>query len=281
MTNEDSKLELSSEEMRRLGYQIVDLLIDHFQTLSQKSPTNTASRSDLETLLREPLPRQGQNIQEVLQEAQEKVLSHIMHLDHPRFFGFIPSPSNFISVMADTLSSGLNVFAGTWLEAAGPAQVELVTIDWLRQLCGFPEQAGGLFTSGGSAANLTAMAVARHIKLQDDIKGTVVYFSDQTHSSIERALKILGFSSKQFRRLPSNADFTLDIDTLVTTITKDRRDGLRPFCVVANPGTTNSGAVDSLQEIAAICNKEDLWLHADGAYGIAAVFCQEGKKTLV
>ena len=107
-----------------------------------------------------------------------------MHLDHPRFFGFVPSPSNFVSAMGDALVAGMNPFAGTWLEASGPTQIELVTIDWLRQLTGLPATAGGHFVTGGSAANLTALAVARHVKLEEQAGSAVIYFSDQTHSSI-------------------------------------------------------------------------------------------------
>ena len=120
-----------------------------------------------------------------------------MHVDHPRFFAFVPSPSNFVSVMADALASGFNVFAGTWLEASGLTEIELVTIDWLRQVCGLPETAGGLFVSGGSVANLTALAVARHIKLENRFKNAVMYCSDQTHSCIDRGIGLLGFEPKQ------------------------------------------------------------------------------------
>src|SRR5581483_7062189 len=135
------------------------------------------------------------------------VLAHIIPLTHPRFFAFIPGPNNFVSVMADALTSGFNAFGGTWRVSPGPAQVELVTIDWLRQLCGLPETAGGLFVSGGSVATLTALATARHIKLADITQDAVVYCSDQTHSAADRALKLLGFSPQQIRKLPSDENF--------------------------------------------------------------------------
>ena len=127
-----------------------------------------------------------------------------MHLDHPRFFAFVPGPSNFVSVMGDALASGFNVFASTWLEASGPAGVELVVVDWLRQACGLPRGGGGLFVSGGSMANMTALAVARHIKLHDQMENAVIYCSDQTHSSVERGLRILGFQDSQVRKLASD-----------------------------------------------------------------------------
>src|SRR5690606_17348781 len=129
----------------------------------------------------------------LLDQLRRDVFTHTAHVDHPRFFAFIPSPSNFVSVMADALASGFNVFTGTWLASSGPSMIELVTLDWLRALCGMPVTTGGLFTSGGSAANLTALAVARHIRMRGRMEGAVVYASDQTHSSLDRALRLLGF----------------------------------------------------------------------------------------
>jgi glutamate/tyrosine decarboxylase-like PLP-dependent enzyme len=276
---ETGRLELAPEEMRTLGYSVIDMLVDHVGQLSQKPVTRKESREELERLLREPLPEDGAGVDAVLKRLQTDVFDNIMHLDHPRFFAFVPSPSNFVSVMADALASGFNVFAGTWLEASGPAQIELVTVDWLRQACGLPDSAGGLFVSGGSMANLTALAVAMHVRL-GDAQRAVVYCSDQTHSSIERGMRILGFRRDQLRRTGSDARFRLDLGSLATAVEADRRRGSVPFCVVANAGTTNTGAVDPLPELAALCRKEGLWLHVDGAYGASAVLCERGRKML-
>ncbi|MHB8599620.1 MAG: pyridoxal phosphate-dependent decarboxylase family protein [Ktedonobacteraceae bacterium] len=272
----DRFLQLSSEDMRALGYKVIDILIEHFECLKNKPVTRTTSRSVLEERLQEPLPQQGSSPEKVIEQLQQDVFSNIMHLDHPRFFAFIPSPSNFVSVMADVLASGFNVFAGTWLEASGAAELEIVTIDWLRQLFGLPQQAGGLCVSGGSVANLTALAAARHMKLRDNIQDAVVYCSDQTHSSIERALHILGFTSKQIRKLPTDEEFRLEPATVQHEIAADRVAGRIPFCIIANLGTTNSGAIDPLPALAELCQREDLWLHVDGAYGAAAVLSDKG-----
>lgn len=166
-----SKLELSQSEMRALANQVVDLVIEHFDNLRSLP---VVQKSTTPTQLREPIPYSGMDIKFILEQVKEDILDNIAHLQHPRFFAFVSSPSNFVSVMADTLASGFNVFAGTWLLGSGPAEVERVTIDWLRQLCGLPESAGGLFVSGGSMANLTALATARHIKLDDQIDKAVI-----------------------------------------------------------------------------------------------------------
>ena len=266
--------------MRELGYRVIEQLTEHFEQLPDKRVTQIGSRPELEALLREPLPESGTAAEAVLAQLQRDVWTHISHTNHPRFFAFIPAPSNFISVLAETLTAGYDPFAGTWVGASGAAQVELVTIDWLRQLCGLPETAGGHFVSGGSMANLTALAVARHIRLNDRTEDAVVYYSDQTHSCVDRALWLLGFRPEQIRRLESDDEYRLDLTRLREVVNQDRAAGKRPFCVVANAGTTNTGAIDPLDELADYCAQENLWLHLDGAYGAAAVLCERGRKLL-
>src|SRR5260221_4446748 len=179
----DGTLELSSEEMKTLGYQVIDLLVEHFDHLRDQPVTRKSDRPTLEKQLREALPAQGIDAKKVLDQIEHDVFSNIMHLDHPRFFAFVPSPGNFVSVMADALVSGFNVFAGTWLEASGPTQIELVTIDWLRQLCGLPDSAGGVFLSRGSVANLSTLADPRPIKVQGYKPRAVRFWSASTHIS--------------------------------------------------------------------------------------------------
>jgi aromatic-L-amino-acid decarboxylase len=273
-------LQLSREEMRSLGYRVVDLLVDHFAGAGEEDLGASPSREELEDRLREPLPEKGRDPEGVLDQVEQDVLPNTMRVDHPRFFGFVPSPNNFIGVLADALASGFNVFSGTWISGAAAAQVELVVIDWLRELCGLPNTAGGLFTSGGSMANVTGLAAARHAVLDDNVTDAVAYCSDQTHTSVDRALRLLGFGPDQLRRLPSDDRFRLDPEALRDAIAADRADGRRPFCVIANAGTTNTGAVDPLPALAEIAKAEALWLHVDGAYGAPAVVCERGRERL-
>ncbi len=276
----DSKLQLSKDEMRQLGYRVVDQLVEHFENLASKPVMRVSPRAELETKLREPLPEQPAPIDELLEQLQRDVWSNIGNVQHPRFFAFIPGPSNFVSVMADALAAGFNPFAGNWLEGAGTSQIELVTIDWLREMLSLPETAGGLFVSGGSMANLTALMTACRVKLDGRSENAIVYFSDQTHSSIEKALRILGFAREQIRKLPSDDAFRLQVESLRKAVAQDRAAGRQPFCVIANAGATNTGAVDPLNELADFCAQENLWLHVDGAYGAAACLTERGKKLL-
>ncbi len=266
--------------MRRLGYRVIDQIVQYYQSVADKTVMNLSPRAELEARLREPMPEQPADVNSLLDQLQSDVWSNMGNVIHPRFFAFIPSPSNFVSVMADALAAGFNPFAGNWLEGSGPAQIELVTIDWLRQMCGMPESAGGLFVSGGSMANQTALVAARYNRLDNRTENAVVYFSDQTHSSIEKALRILAFAPEQVRKLPTDDQFRLLMPELRRAVAADRAAGRQPFCVIANAGTTNTGAIDPLNEIADFCAEENLWMHVDGAYGAAAALTERGKKLL-
>jgi len=266
--------------MQRLGYRVVDLLVQHFAEMRDGPVGAKGEPDELMALLSGPPSEMPTDPHALLARLEKDVFQNNLHVDHPRFFAFVPGPGNFVSTMADALASGFNVFNGTWLGGSAAAAIELTVIDWFRRFCGFPETAGGLFVSGGSAANLTALQAARSMKLGDRIQDTAIYFSDQTHYSVERALRVIGFSREQFRRIPSDDRFQLPLEPLREAIRADKKAGARPFCIVANAGTTNTGAVDPLPGLADLCAKEAIWLHADGAYGAAAVVCERGGEKL-
>jgi aromatic-L-amino-acid decarboxylase len=273
-------LELSPAQMRELGYRVVDLIADHFAQGRDQSVGRKGEPAVLRPAFLEPPPVAPIEPAEILARLEREVFPNTLNIAHPRFFAFVPGPSNFVSVMADALAAGFNVFNGSWLGGSGAASMELAVIDWFRQWCGFPESAGGLFVSGGSMANLTALAAARHARLADETAGAVIYYSDQTHSSIDRALRVIGFRPDQIRRIPSDTQFRLPMELLAQSIREDRAAGLRPFAVIANAGTTSTGAIDPLREIAEFCRAENLWMHVDGAYGAAAVICERGRALL-
>ncbi|MSP82671.1 MAG: decarboxylase [Alphaproteobacteria bacterium] len=275
-----ARLELSPERMRAFGHGVVDAIIAHMTNLETASATPRATRAAMDATLWTPPPRGPTDANAVLAQTVRDVFGHCMDPGHPRYFAFVPGPNNYVGAMADALASGFNAFCGTWLESAGAAEVELVTLDWLRQGMGLPDGFGGLFVSGGSVANLTALAASRTVMLDDRIEGAVAYGSDLTHRALDKAFRILGFRSEQFRRLPCDDEGRLPVDTLGHAIATDRAAGLRPFCVVANAGTTNTGAVDPLPEIARLCRSENLWLHVDGAYGAAAALTRHGRARL-
>ena len=273
-------LELSTEEMRALGYRVADVIVDHFSRLREKPVGAKGDPAVLRPAFLEAPPSVGVGVDEIFARLERDVFPNIMNIGHPRFFAFVPGPSNFVSVMADALAGGFNVFNGSWLGGSSAAAMELAVIDWFRTWCGFPEGAGGLFVSGGSMANLTALVAARHTRLDDRTDGAVIYYSDQTHSSVDRALRVIGFLPEQIRRIPTDTEFRLPIDALIRTVESDRAAGRRPFAVIGNAGTTNTGAIDPLCEIATFCRANDLWMHVDGAYGAAAAISDRGRKLL-
>ena len=271
-------LQLDADLMRRLGYEVVDRVLDRWAGLRQDRAWNTATRVRTEGLLREPAPDTGRDPEDVIERVLSEVLPYAGRIDHPRFFAFIPSSPTWPSFLAHVLTGGFNVFQGTWLESAGPSQVELVVLDWFREWLGMPETAGGLFTSGGSAATLDAMVAARHAADNDD--RLLLYESDQCHSAVHRAARICGFRHGNLRRIPTDDRYRLDVAALADAVRRDREEGRKPFMVSATAGTTSTGAIDPLDAIADLCEREGLWFHVDGAYGGFAVLDEATRPKL-
>ncbi|NJD19546.1 MAG: aminotransferase class V-fold PLP-dependent enzyme, partial [Gemmatimonadetes bacterium] len=254
----------------------LEALLRRERGLAADVPWRGADRRDLEPLLREPPPEAGRAPLEVLDRALQDILPVAGRVDHPRFFAFVPSSPTWPGVVADFLAAGFNTFQGTWLESAGPSQIELVVTDWFRQWVGYPEGAGGLFTSGGSAASLDALVAAREAAGAPE--RAAVFMSDQSHSALERAARIVGVRPAGIRKVPSDASFRMRVDQLEAAIAGARREGFFPIAVCANAGATSTGAVDPLEDMAALCEREGIWLHVDGAYGGFAVITERGRE---
>ncbi len=275
------KLQLSKEEMKQYGYQVIDTIVEHFDTEHTKKPVAFASRDEMDTLFKTEAPENASDFKEVLDFVTKEVLPNSNIVSHPKSYSFVPGPSNYVSVMADTLATGFNIFSGGWAASPAAAELEIVTMNWLLKLFKFPtKKGGGLFTSGGSMANLTALVTARRQRCGDDFSKAIIYLSDQAHSSNIKAIRVLGFKKEQVRIIPTDIEFKMAINKLKNAIAKDRLEGLQPFCILASAGTTNTGTVDPLNEIAKICKAEKLWFHIDGAYGGAAILSKKGSQLL-
>jgi glutamate/tyrosine decarboxylase-like PLP-dependent enzyme len=199
----------------------------------------------------------------------------MQHGDHPRYFARVPGPSSYAGVLGDWLGTGFNAIAASWAGSSGPSTVEVVAVDWLRQLLGLPDGTEGILMSGGSLSNMTALAAARaHLGCG------VAYLSDQTHASIPRALTALGFPAERVRVLQSDERLRLTEAAVAEAVRADRRLGLNPRFVIATGGTTNTGAVDELEGLAELAAAEGMWLHVDGAYGAPAALCPAGRAAL-
>ncbi len=273
-----SPLELDPERMAALAARATELVLERHRRLAEGPAWRGASRSELEALLREDPPEEGRPAEEVLERAARDVLPVAGRVDHPRFFAFVPSSPTWPGVLAEYLAAGHNIFQGTWLGASGPSQIELVVIDWFRQWIGYPDSAGGLFTSGGSAASLDAFVAAR--EAVGSPEGGTVYVSDQAHTALTRAARIVGVRSERIRTIRTDEHFRLDVGALAEAVAEDRAAGLVPIAVCANAGATNTGAVDPLPAIADFCATEKVWMHVDAAYGGFAVLAPEGRRAL-
>jgi len=273
--------DLSVEEMKSYGYKIVDLIVAHYDEVENKKPVSSASRIEMDTIFLQEAPDKGMPADEVLDFVMQNVMPNSNISSHPKAFSFVPGPSNFISTMADSLATGFNIFSGGWIVSPSAAELEIVTLNWLLKMFNFPVvKGGGIFTSGGSMANLTALVTARRIKCGDNFSDAIIYLSDQAHSSNIKAIRVLGFKREQIRIIPTDSEFKFSINKLKNEIAKDKLEGKKPFCIIATAGTTNTGTVDPLDVLADICEKENLWFHIDGAYGGAAILSKKGNKIL-
>jgi len=276
----DVSLDLDPAAMRQAAHRVVDYVVDRIAHLRENPLGRELHREETEALLREPLPENPTSFEGVFAKYVRDVAPNSTALDHPRFFAFIPSAPSFISILGDMLTAGTNVFAGTWFESSGPSQVEILVIDWFKQMLGLPPGASGLLVSGGSVANLTALAVARRAVLNDDTQKAVVYLSRQAHTAVDRGLRILGIRAEQWRRIPTDTEFRMQPEALARQIRQDLAAGLRPLAVVASAGTTSTGSVDPLAEIARIARDNSVWFHVDAAYGGFAALTERGRELL-
>ncbi len=259
--------------MRRSGYEVVDAIVERWATLRDGPAWQGATRETTEPMLHGPAPEEGRELDGLLEKVLGEVMPLAGRIDHPRFLAFIPSSPTWASVLATFLISGYNIFQGTWLESSGPSQIEVTVLDWFREWLGYPAGSSGVLTSGGSAANLLAIVAAREAAGNPE-RGTI-YLSEQSHGSLARAARVAGIDPGRVRLVAADGASRIVPASLRAALAEDRAGGLHPFLVVGNAGTTNTGAIDPLAEIAGIADGEGLWYHVDGAYGGFAILDPE------
>jgi glutamate/tyrosine decarboxylase-like PLP-dependent enzyme len=229
-------------------------------------------------VLRGPVPRQPTNFGDVVQDMLTHVAPYPAGHGHPRFWGWVCGTGTPIGMVADMIAAGVNATSGVFNDA--PTRVEAQVVGWMRDLMGFPASTTGLLTSGASMANVIGLTVARDSRIDSDVvarglgavAGTpAVYASAEVHSSVDKAVQLLGLGRDNLRKVPVDSDYRLRIDALEEMLERDRAAGYVPFAVVANAGTVNTGAIDDLDGIADVAEREGLWLHVDGAIGAVAM----------
>jgi aromatic-L-amino-acid/L-tryptophan decarboxylase len=277
--HEGSPLALDPDVMRQLGYRTIDMLVDRL-TGPQGPVVNAECPAELHRRLSMPAPERPAPFEEILRDLERDVLPYVARLAHPGYLAYIPGEGTWPGALGDLISSALNIDACWWLGASGPAALELAVLDWFRQWVGYPAEAAGVLVSGGSAANLTALACAREALLGEMDARAVLYMSDQAHSSLARSARVLGFGPDQVRVILSDDVGRMRPDGLEGAIAADGAGGRRPLLVVANAGSTAVGAIDPFAELSRICREHGAWLHVDGAYGAFACLTERGSAAL-
>ena len=272
-------LAMDAEAMRRAGYATVDALVARLTDPGADPVLRRAEAADMASRLGGPPPEQAAEYGAVLARVIADVLPYAARTDHPGYFAFIPSFTTWPAALAELTAAAANPYCGAWMESAGAAQIELEVVDWFRDWLGMPASTAGLLVSGGSAANLMALLVAREAAggPSDD---SVLYVSDQAHSSLARTARAMGLRPQQVRVLPTDDRWRLLPETVTAAVRADRGVGRVPFALCASAGSTNTGAVDPLGELADVGDEEGLWLHVDAAYGGFAALTAKGRSAL-
>jgi glutamate/tyrosine decarboxylase-like PLP-dependent enzyme len=268
-------LDISNADLDEISSRAAALVSEYFATIRERAVIAPNHAGKTKESVNVELPVEGRSLDELIDECRT-VMDLSRHNGHPRFFGYVASPSTPIGAYADLIASALNANVTCWRSAPGGTEIEQLVVRWLGSLIRYDDNARGLLTSGGSMANMIALLIASrrqggaqaaHSGLWNAGPPMTIYASEEVHMSIAKPAHILGFGRDQVRVVACDERQRMRVDELRTRINTDKSNGFRPFCVVASAGTVNTGAVDPLMEIAEVAAEFELWMHVDGAYG--------------
>lgn len=286
LKNEETLDNPDFETMRQLGKKMVDDAVDYLQGIHQQPAWKEIPQSSKE-FLQKKLPRQGANLEDIYQEFTQHIFPYHGGNIHPRYFSWVQGNGTLSGAFADMLASTMNANVAIGEQSA--MYVDAQVINWAKEIMGFGADASGILLSGGSIANVSALIIARNsiankqikkVGLQNIAEKLRLYCSDQTHNSVQKAAEAIGLGEASLGKISVNDDFEMDVAELEKAIIHDKKNGYLPFCVVANCGSVNTGSIDDIEAIHALCQKYDLWLHVDGAFGAVAKITDEFKDTL-
>jgi aromatic-L-amino-acid decarboxylase len=273
-------LEMTDEQFRSLGHNLVDQIADFLASLRKRPVTPGESPNEVRAALgvTRALPDAGQDPGDLLREAVNLLLEHSLFNGHPRFFGYITSSAAPIGMLADLLAAAVNANVGAWKLSPMATEIEAQVVRWLAEFIGYPSDCGGLLLSGGNVANLTCFLAARAAQAGWDVRKQGVasgpllcaYASTETHTWIQKAADIAGLGTEAIRWIRVDRQQRVDVGALEVQYRRDIESGYRPFLAVGSAGTVSTGAVDPLPDLGAFCREHNLWFHVDGAYGAFA-----------
>lgn len=271
---------MDHEEFRRYGHQVVDWIADYLKDIRQYPVLPSMKPGDLVDRLPAQAPDRGERMDDILEDFERSIVPGLTHWNHPRFFAYFAISGSEPGILAEMLSGALNVNGMLWKSCPALTELEQVTLAWLRQWIGLPEEFFGIIYDTASVSTLHAIAAARQMadpeaRTRGNPAGLVMYVSEQAHSSVEKAGITLGIGQDNIRKIPVDQAFRMRADALRDGVERDRRAGKRPFCIVATVGTTSSTSIDPVPAIADIAEQCGAWLHVDAAYGGAAAVVPE------
>ncbi len=274
------------DEIRSLGRAALERVAGYYESLAGRPVLVPTTSAAIREIIGEPLPQGGTDFETLLDTVDSVISRFSRHSAHPRFFGYISSPGTPVTAVGSMLAAALNVNVTCWRSAPSGTEIEHLTIQWLKEMLGYPAEAAGLFTSGGSMANFAALAAARSAKAPANVvqegvaaagKRMCVYVSGEGHFSIRKAAGMLGIGERNVRDVRTNERQQIDLADLERLVEQDLAAGHLPFCVVANAGTTATGAFDPIGDVADFARRRNLWLHVDAAYGGFAVLAPSAR----
>ena len=271
-----SPLAMGAGEFRLLGHQTVDRVADFLDSLARRPVTTGESPQQIREVLHaeRTLPEEGSDPAKLIDYAADLLFEHSLFNGHPRFWGYITSSGAPIGALAELLAAVVNPNVGAWLLSPMASEIEAQTIRWIAELLDYPRDCGGLFVSGGNMANIVCFLAARQAKAAGNVREVGVhqqrlrlYCSKETHTWVQKAADIAGLGTDAIRWVPVDDEQRMRVTALKEQIAADIATGDKPFLVIGTAGSVSTGAIDGLEEIAAICRELNLWFHVDGAYG--------------
>ncbi len=284
---EKTNYHMTPEQFRAEGKKVIDWIADYYENIEKYPILSQVKPGEIKASLPGNPPQKGESMEEMMHDLDEKIMPGITHWQSPNFYAYFPSNTSFPSIIGDLISSGLGVQGMIWATSPSATELETRVLDWLTDMMGMPEKFKSTSTGGGviqdtaSTSALTAVIAAREraTKFESNKTGIkqnlVAYISTQTHSSLEKAIKITGIGSENLRLIDVDEKFAMRTDMLKEQIKKDKNAGLTPFFICAALGTTSSNAIDPIKEIGEIAIKENCWFHIDAAMSGTAMLCPE------
>ena len=274
------------EEFRKAGHNLIDYISDYLERVENKPLFKEVEPSFLNDLFDESLPNDPQSLEAIQKALEEKLLPYCTHVNHPGYMGLITPSPNPAGILGDLLAAALNQNLGAYSIGPSATAMELRVIRWLNDLIGYDEKAGGNLTSGGMMANFIGLKLARDfttgdVAQHDGLHGKwAAYVSEERHVSIDKSADAIGLGRNFLRTLPTDENFRLKLDALEESLQQDKLEGIKPLCIIGLAGTTNLGAVDDLQALHKIAEREQCWFHVDAAYGGGMLLSHKNKNLL-